>query len=89
MQYGFDGFARAVIYSSWIHVMHSYLAYSPKYKIGLAKIKADEYWKEVKSKENYKNYLKNLCKNIKFKIRAFLLQHGMYRTYRFLIKKIV
>ena len=32
VQYGFDGFARAVIYSSWIHVMHSYLAYSPDRK---------------------------------------------------------
>lgn len=89
VQYGFDDYARAVIYSSWIHIMHSFLAYSEEYKIGLAKIKKDKYWKDVKSRENYKKYLKILCVNMKFKVRAFLLQYGMYRIYRFLIRKII
>ena len=87
--YGIDDYASAVIYKSWIHIVHSYLAYSDNYKSGLKIIKNDEYWREAKSKKNYRMFLKYLCPSFKYRLRAFLLEHYMLHTYRFLIKSIV
>ena len=87
--FGMNDYAVAARYGSWIHVVHSVLAYSDNYKNELPMILADEYWQEVTQKKNYKQFKKLLCPNFKYKTRAFLLQHGMFGLYRKLIKRMI
>lgn len=87
--FGMTEYAVAARYRSWIHVVHSVLAYSENYKEELHAIRSDSYWKKVIEKENYTLFLKLLCPCFKYKVRAFLLQHGLFTIYRFFIKRMI
>ena len=82
-------YAVAAKYGSWIHLVHSILAYSSNYREEIELVMNDEFWQEVATKQNYKIFVKRLCANFKFKLRAFLLQHRKFSTYRYLVKKVL